>query len=476
METQQQSTLGMLDRLNGWIQDSIMIKLLSIGILSLILLIPASMIEELIYERQQRSDEAMDEVADKWSGAQTISGPFLVIPYRKQEVIDLGKEGKQTREYEERAFFLPHKLDVKGDIKPQILHRGIFDAVVYESDLQLNAAFTKPDFKALSISDNMVLWNKAYMVFGVTDLRGIQDSLIFTAGGSPLASEPSNDIGVSINSNSTADRRSYSAPAGDDPLNNNGITANLIWDKAEDFAGNVNIRLNLKGSKRLDFIPAGKTTTVNLAGSWNNPSFDGEFLPDVREVTEKGFSASWEVLHFNRPFPQQWIENNQVLSGADFGVKLLIPVDQYQKSMRTAKYGILIILLTFMALFLVEITQKIRIHPFQYILIGSALIIYYTLLLSFSEHIGYNLAYIISSVATVALIGAYSRSFFSHARLSILFSTLLVVFYLFIYVIILQQDFSLLIGSVGLFIIIGTLMYFSRQVRWYKDTTPAHTT
>ena len=138
-------------------------------------------------------------------------------------------------------------------------------------------------------------------------------------------------------------------------------------------------------------------------------------------------------------------------------------------SIRTAKYGILIILLTFMALFLVEITQKIRIHPFQYILIGAALIIYYTLLLSFSEHIGYNLAYIISSVATVALIGAYSRSFFSHEKLAILFSTLLLVFYLFIYIIILQQDFSLLIGSVGLFIIVGTLMYFSRKVKWYNE-------
>src|SRR5688500_6026337 len=279
METQQQNTLSMLDRLNGWIQDSIMIKLLSIGILSLILLIPASLIEDLIYERQQRADDAMDEVADKWSGAQTISGPFLVIPYRKQGVIDLGKEGKQTREYEEKAFFLPHKLDVKGNLKPQILHRGIFDAVVYESDLQLHASFTKPDFKTLSIPEDMALWNRAYMVFGVTDLRGIQDSLVFTAGGSPLGSEPSNDIGVSVNS------KSYDAPNSDDRLNNNGITANLFWNKAEDFAGEVNIRLNLKGSKRLDFVPAGKTTTVDLAGSWNNPSFDGEFLPDAREVT-----------------------------------------------------------------------------------------------------------------------------------------------------------------------------------------------
>jgi len=471
MATEQQSTLSLLERFNGWIQESIMIKLFSIGFLSLILLIPASLIEGLIYERQQRADEVMDEVAEKWSGAQTISGPFLVIPYKRQEVIDLGKEGKEIREYEQKAFFLPHQLNVKGNIEPQILQRGIFDAVVYESELQVRSVFSKPDFKTLSIPEDMVLWNKAYMVFGITDVRGIQDSLTFTAGGSILGSEPSNNIGVSITSNLTREK-GYHAPITSADANNNGITTKLPWTSAEDFSGNVNIELNLKGSKRLDFIPAGKTTTVDLAGNWNNPSFDGEFLPDAREVREDGFNASWKVLHFNRPFPQQWTEDDQVLSGADFGVKLLIPVDQYHKSTRTAKYGILIILLTFMALFLVEITQKIRIHPFQYILIGAALIIYYTLLLSFSEHVGYNLAYMMSSVATVALIGAYSRSFFADAKLSILLTALLVIFYLFIYVIILQQDFSLLIGSVGLFLIIGTLMYFSRKVKWYSDTRP----
>jgi inner membrane protein len=472
METGQQGTLTLLERFNGWIQESIMIKLFSIGILSLILLIPCALIEDLIYERQQRADEVLDEVADKWSGAQTLSGPFLVIPYKKQEVIDLGKEGKETREYEEKAFFLPHQLDVKGNIDPQVLKRGIFDAVVYESELQIQSVFTQPDFKTLSIPENMVLWNKAYIVFGITDVKGIQDSLTLTVAGAMLESEPSNNIGVSITSNPARERRDYAPIPSDDPLNNNGITTKLSWNDAKDFSGDVNIQLKLKGSRRLDFIPAGKTTTINLAGTWNNPSFDGEFIPEDREVTEKGFTAFWKVLHFNRPFPQQWTEDNQVLSGADFGVKLLMPVDQYQKSTRTAKYGILIILLTFMALFLVEITQKIRIHPFQYILIGAALIIYYTLLLSFSEHVGYNLAYIISSVATVALIGAYSRSFFPYGRLAVLFSALLVIFYLFIYIIILQQDFSLLIGSIGLFVIIGTLMYFSRKVKWYKETGP----
>ncbi len=200
-------------------------------------------------------------------------------------------------------------------------------------------------------------------------------------------------------------------------------------------------------------------------------SFDGEFLPDPSSISEAGFSASWKILHYNRPFAQQWKGNEQSLSGSEFGIKLLPPVDQYQKSMRTSKYAALIILLTFVSLFLVEITQKIRIHPFQYILIGVALIIYYSLLLSLSEHLGYNLSYLISSAATVILIGLYSTTFLQTKKLSILFSILLVIFYTFIFVIILQQDYSLLLGSIGLFVIVGLVMYFSRKINWYKDST-----
>jgi inner membrane protein len=176
------------------------------------------------------------------------------------------------------------------------------------------------------------------------------------------------------------------------------------------------------------------------------------------------------VLHFNRPFAQQWTESNQHLSGSEFGVKLLIPVDQYQKSTRSSKYGALIIILTFIALFLVEMIRKIRIHPFQYILIGAALTMYYTLLISFSEHVGYNIAYMIASTATVVMISLYSTTFFRDAKLTLLFSGVLSIFYSFIFVIILEQDFSLLLGSVGLFLILGLLMFFSRKINWYKPS------
>ncbi len=464
----------MFERLNQWIEESITVKLLSIGFLVLILLIPSAWIQDLMQERQLRADGVMQEVSAKWSGSQTLSGPILVIPYKVQEKIDQGKDGIEIREYTQKYFFLPEKLDITGQVTPEVLHRGLFDVAVYNSSLDIKSDFKRPDFGAMNITDNHVLWKDAYMIFSITDLRGINENLIFNVGDSAKSTEPSSNLGVSVRKIYRQPSESYVRPAADEyvEFSSSGVIAKLDWETAEDFTGNTSIKLSLKGSQQLNFVPTGKTTLVKLSGAWNDPSFDGEFLPESREISESGFTASWKVLHYNRPFSQQWNTSDEKLSGSDFGVRLLIPVDQYQKSIRTSKYGQLIIILTFVALFLVEIIRKIRIHPFQYILIGAALIIYYTLLLSFSEQVGYNIAYIISSVSTVALISLYSVSFLKSKGLVSLFSSLLVIFYSFIFIIILQQDFSLLLGSIGLFLIVGALMYFSRKIKWYGESSP----
>jgi inner membrane protein len=473
METNQSpSSLNIFERLNKWIEESITVKLVSIGFLVLILLIPAEWIQDLIEERQLRADDVVQEVSSKWSGSQTLSGPILVIPYKVHEKIDRGKEGIEIREYVQKYFFLPEILDINGKVTPEVLHRGMFDVAVYASSLDIKSTFKRPDFAALNIPDDMVIWKDAYMIFSITDLRGISDNLVFNVGNSAKTTEPSSNLGVFVKKIS----RSGTYESMDDDqyaeFSASGVIARLNWNSAEDFNGNTDIKLNLKGSQRLNFVPSGKTTLVALNGAWNDPSFDGEFLPESRELSDSGFTANWKVLHYNRPFSQQWNTPEEKLTGSDFGVKLLVPVDQYQKSIRTSKYGQLIIILTFVALFLVEITRKIRIHPFQYILIGVALIIYYTLLLSLSEQIGYNLAYTIASVATVTLISMYSISFLRSKGLVALFTALLVIFYTFIFVIILQQDFSLLLGSIGLFLIVGALMYFSRGIKWYGDAEP----
>jgi inner membrane protein len=448
-----------------------MVKLFSIGFLILILLIPSAWIDDLIQERQGRSDQVIQEVADKWSGSQTITGPVLVIPFKRHEVIDRGKDGKEIREHIEKAYFLPESLNIDGTVNPEILHRGIFDAVVYQSSLQVRSTFTTPDFKSLDVAEEDVIWNNAQVIFGISDLRGISDNPVLSIGNKPYTAEPSNDTGITVvpSQRSNTSTNDYNVTVDQKINSSNGILVKLAWENAESFDGNFLLKINLTGSKRLDFVPVGKTTDVKLSGPWEDPSFDGEFLPATRTVSSNGFTASWKVLHFNRPFAQQWVDDNRALKGSDFGVRLLIPVDQYQKSTRTSKYAQLIILLTFIALFLVEITRKVRIHPFQYILIGAALIIYYTLLLSISEQLGYNRAYWIASIATVILITLYSTTFLKNASLVILLSMLLIVFYTFIFVIILQQDLSLLIGSIGLFMVVAALMFFSRKVTWYRE-------
>jgi len=469
METQ--SAPNLFERFNTWITESIMIKLFSIGFLILILLIPASWIEELIQERQGRANEVIREVSDKWSGTQTLSGPVLMIPFTKIEKIKRWQEGKQIEEVIEsvhKAYFLPEDYKVTSKVAPEVLHRGIFEVAVYDSEVSMEAAFGIPDFSSWNIPDAQVHWKEAILLNAITDLRGISEDPIIQVGEKKFVSEPSSDIGLMINQSV-----SYQPEEGGELVKSDmdrltsGIVVPLHWLARPESAINFIIKLSLKGSEGLYFIPIGKSTQVSATGPWTSPSFEGKLLPADRTIDEQGFAATWKILSFNRPFAQKWINNDQSLSGSEFGVRLLIPADQYQKSIRTAKYGALIIILAFTALFLVEITTKIRIHPFQYILIGVALIIYYTLLLSLSEQVGYNIAYGISSIATILLVSFYASSFLQKKSILFLFTTLMTFFYAFIFVIIQAQDFSLLIGSIGLFLIIGLLMYFSRNIKWY---------
>ncbi|MBS1681953.1 MAG: cell envelope integrity protein CreD [Bacteroidetes bacterium] len=473
METTE-TQLNFFERLNVWLQESISVKLVSIGFMIVLLLLPSALVNELMRERQLRAERVVQEVAGKWSESQTLSGPILVIPYKVKTQTDRGKNGIEIEEHVENYFLLPESLHITGEVKPKELHRGIYDAVVYSSSLHAQAQFTKPDLKSKNIANDMVLWKDASMIFSITDLRGISENPKFTVDGVSVATEPSSDVGIFVRNffNDYTDSEGNTRPPLPDSkadFSSGGIVAKLGWQSEADFKTSASIDLELKGSDRLFFNPTGKTTTLQLSSPWSSPSFDGSFLPEVREVSDKGFNANWKILHFNRPIAQAWTESNSKLTGSEFGVRFLIPVDQYQKSIRTAKYGHLIIILTFVALFLVEIIKRIKIHPFQYILIAAALIIYYTLLLSFSEQFGYNTAYLMASVATISLICFYSFSFLKDKKLVALFVFLLTLFYSFIFVIVLLQDYSLLIGSVGLFVIIGALMFFARKINWYGE-------
>jgi len=432
-----------------WFGQSALIKLFMIGVLTLLLLIPSSMIQSLIHERQQRQEEVIGEVSDKWSGSQLLQGPVLVLPY-KTMVRTKDNAGKENfSEVISQLFLLPEKLDITGKADPEVLHRGIFDAVVYNSKLVVTGNFGDLELKKSGINPDLVLWDKAKVAIGISDLKGLKNN-------------PSVKLGDAVYSAETDFSQST--------LFSNNLIVLPDLSAGKSTRLNFSFDLDIRGSSELNFMHLGKSTTVRVNGPWTNPSFTGRYLPEDRKVADSGFDASWKMSYFNRPFPQQWLAKDaallKVTDDAVFGVKFILPVDQYQKTMRSAKYAILIILLTFVSLFFTEILGGKRVHLLQYVLIGAAMTIYYTLLLAFSEQVGFNIAYLIASVATVLLIGFFIGALLRTRKPALVFSLILTIFYSFIFVIIQLQDLALLFGSVGLFVIIAVMMYLSARIDW----------
>jgi inner membrane protein len=434
-----------------WLQESVTIKLSFIGVLILILLIPSTLVQNLITERAGRQDEIIKDVSDKWSSEQLIQGPVLVIPYKKRVKYLDEKNSEAEKDVIDNLYVLPDNLRIKADLQTQILHRGIFDVVVYNTNVKVSGNFAKADLNALNLSPSQLLLDRVKVCFSISDLKGLKTNPVIKAAGQQSQAEPT------FNGQSAF---------------SNGLQAVINLAAFKDNQVDFDYSLDLKGSQELSFLHLGKTTEVEASGNWGNPSFDGRYLPDTRKVDNNRFSAKWKVLYYNRPYPQQWVGNDTLLNNpkkeqdATFGIKLRIPVDQYQKTMRTSKYSLLIIMLTFISLFLTEVIRKHKVHVFNYILIGAAMIIYYSLLLSFSEQIGFNAAYLVASVATVVLITAFIASLIKNRNAALLFGFILSVFYTFIFVIIQLEDLALIFGSIALFIIVAMLMYFSRKINW----------
>lgn len=418
------------------------IKLLIIAAIALVLLIPQSFTLDLIEERQGRLAEAEEDIRGKWSREQTIMGPYLKLPYFELKEIITNGEKKLIKEHKTK-YILPEQLNLSGNIEAQLLHRGIFDVVVYTNALAFDAKFDSLELGKLNLETENILWDQASLMIGISDLRGISGSPNFKVNDEILVMEP------------------FSERNGEDK----GLLSKISLNSSNsgfEFSG----EMILKGSKDFSIIPLGKTTNLFMTGNWPSPSFQGEFLPESRKITEAGFESNWSILHFNRPFGQEFEGYFPDLSHSAFGLSLVNPVDQYQQSTRTSKYAILIITLSFLALYLMELFTKSQIHPIQYTLIGFALILYYTLLIALSEHLGFSVAYGIASCATVSLLGLYSRSIFSNWKEAGIFSSVLSVFYLFIFIIVKQQDFALLIGSIGLFISLAATMFISRKINF----------
>ena len=423
--------------------NRILIKACITGALILLMLIPTIFITDLVKERKNRQTEVVTEVSDRWAQPQVLSGPYLFLPYK---IIDIDKDKKVTEEIS-HLIILPDVLDVNGQVSHEIRLRSIYKVLLYRADLKTTGNF---EFKIpKEIDSNLIQWQDAKICYGLSDFKGIEEKLVVNINGNNIELSPglpSNEISA----------KGLSAPI---PLSSVDDGKKLVF----------NMNLKIKGSERLHFLPLAGDSRFTLTSGWASPSFDGNNLPSVRTVDKSGFTATWNFNKANLPFGTTLKDFKYDLGSVAFGVTMVQPADAYAKTDRSIKYAILFIGLTFSLFFIIELMQKKSVHPVQYVLIGLALIIFYTLLLSMSEFIAFDWSYFVAASATILLISFYAYGHFKSVKTAGVFGGVLSLLYGFTFILIRLKDTALLLGSIGLFIILALAMYASRKINWYGE-------
>ncbi|WP_411893718.1 cell envelope integrity protein CreD [Winogradskyella sp. A2] len=441
------------NKFGHWLKTSITARMIIVGVLIMVLLIPLTYVNILIEERSYRQQDVVREINTKWGNDVIIYGPILKVPYKTYtEISKLNEKTKsyikETKTHINYAYIFPEELTTDANVNSKSLYLGNFESAVFTANIQLNGRFNTVDLSTKGIKSKDIIWDKATMLFKTTNLKGIKTEMAIQLNGNNYPFE------TNFNENS---------PHQLDELETNFIGKSLLQNT---FKFNMNVTYD--GSEQIKLIPVGKTTTMTMESNWADPGFIGNYSPndETRSITEDGFKVDWKVLSVNRAFSQQYLKKLPNLHQFAFGTKFVVLVDEYQKSERSAKYGFLVIGLTFLLFFLIQTLSKINIHPFQYLMIGIALIMFYTLLVSISEHSNFLKAYLIAGVSVVLLITLYSKSILKTLKFPIFIGLSLTALYAFIYVIIQLENYALLVGSIGLFIILAIVMFVSRKIDW----------
>jgi inner membrane protein len=426
-------------------QYSFTLKIMLLAFLGLFLLIPLEMIKSIIRERQKNSEDVKKEIAFQWAGQQVISGPVLNIP------VLIFPSKKEVDPYKTVYHIMPETLTVNGDIQTEKRHKSIYQAVVYTAGFIISGSFVIPELN--TGEKNEVLWKEAYYTMGISDNRGLKGGIFLKTDSMMLEAIPG---------------------LNDGDLFSTGISFLSDLSKRN---GTIDFSASLKvsGSEGLSFAPVGKKTEVTLVSKWNSPGFKGNFLPVERSISDSGFNARWLVTNLNRNFPQGWSGKTYNPVADSFGVDFILPVDHYQKSLRSSKYGILFIALTFLALIFAEMATKENIHVFQYLLVSLALVLFFSLLNALSEYTGFNSAYLISAISTIILISFFLRNLFKKRASVLLISGLLVFLYSFIFILLTLNDYAYLAGNIGLFILLAITMMLSVKLDLFKSEKAADT-
>ncbi|MEN1783660.1 MAG: cell envelope integrity protein CreD [Bacteroidota bacterium] len=447
-----------------WVRTSITARMLMVGGIVLVLLIPLIFVKGLINERSVRQQDVVNEVGSLWGKEVLVMGPVLKVPYRlytesTKVISDTKKIITERKAQTKYAYFFPDALQLHAKVDAVKKERGIYETSVFSSTLDFSGHFGTPNFKENDINPEDVDWDKATILIRTSNLKGIKNEVVVQLG------DQSTTLLSRYRKSSANEQQHYNT------LTLHELESAFLGKTTLTEKGNTPFKLQMtvNGSRRLRFVPIGKNTELTMTSNWKDPSFTGSFLPEEDEnkrITDEGFTAHWKVLQTNRRFGQSFLGSIPNLVDFAFGTELLVPVDEYQKSERSVKYGYLVITLTLLVFFLIQTISTISIHPFQYLMIGLALVLFYTLLISISEHQNFFSAYLIAGIAVVMLISTYSRSILKNNKFVLLIFSSLSALYAFIFVIIQLESYALLVGSIGLFVILATTMFASRKIDW----------
>ncbi|MCP5153959.1 MAG: cell envelope integrity protein CreD [Ectothiorhodospiraceae bacterium] len=426
------------------LRESVTAKLLVMGVLGVLLLLPMGLIQGLVDERQWTATRAGEEIMQAWGQQQVIAGPMLVVPYRYRVREESGEIGWR----DSRLFVSPSRLAVNGTLQPEIRYRGLHQVPVYAAELGLSGRFEPVDLGSLLPTGAEAQWERAVIALGIADPRPIKEPVVLASGSAVRPFRPGGELLPGLGRFLVAD-----LPPPD-----------------EEGAMPFDLRLRLNGSERIAVVPMGEHTRLELAAPWPSPSFEGAYLPDARSVDADGFTARWDVLALGRGFPPAWRLGEvqpQVVLAAAYGVRLYQAAGVYQQTTRAAKYAVLFVVLTFLVYFLAEIFGGRLLHPFQYLLVGLANCVFYLLLLALSEHVDFALAYGVAACACACLVGGYSASVLGSRLRGLGVLVVLGGLYGFLFVVLRSEDTALLMGALAVFAALAVLMFVTRRVDWY---------
>ncbi len=414
-------------------QYGIMVRLIAIGFVTIVCFVASMFVYRLVAERESSYVKAQSEVGATWGAAQTVVGPMLVfsLPPVNDSAVPVER------------YVLPRTLKVESVLIPEVRSRGIYDTVVYTETLKISGIFSGEDIGDVPAT------SKPTFTVSLSDARSIEEQVSLDWNGANIPFEPGPSAQI---------------------FDGAGIHARVPFSpKTIEYAFSFNIAL--KGIGEAKFTPVGKETEVYAASPWQTPSFTGAFLPSERSVSDDGFTATWRVSSFGRNYPQVW-ESTDAVSAASlvdsaFGVEFHEGVDLYLQMYRSIKYAILFIVITFTTLFLFEVLRKVRVHPIQYLLIGSALALFYLLLLSLAEQIGFLYAYLLATAMVTVLITSYGASVLKNRSHTLLLGGMLALLYGYLYFVLQLEDYALLFGALLLFALLAGVMFLTRKVDWF---------